>query len=376
MFSCNRTILLSLFCCFLYVTEGKTANDIFLVFQIYSQDIPGKAEGFVSVMEQSTKGTIKVLYQFPCIYGARGTRKEWEGDKRTPLGMYMVREIEKKSKNNANSYLKFGGYSIELNYPNWHDQKEGRSGGEITIHGGRMINTLGCPRVLDGTLSQPSFGTRNIKKIASRVKKWTKVIIVEDCPAKLLGKPNQLLPVRSATFWNGILGESLSREALAARLRVFEEGLPALSIEASSVYGESGKYSPWNLMDGLKHTAWVAKPSDPNKTITYRFESTQFLDKLWIKNGYQKQTKKQDRWKQNARPRKIKLTFDDGRSRVLYLEDRRGAQQFDMGGIKTRFVIVEILDYTQGSKFPNDVCISELWFEQQEVLKSKKIAVK
>ena len=355
---------------------NAATNDVFLVFQVYSQPEYGKTEGFVSVMEKQKDGGIKVTHQFPCIYGARGTRKEWEGDRRTPLGMYMVRQIERKSMRNRSSYLKFGGYSIELNYPNWHDQKEGRSGGEITIHGGRVNNTLGCPRVLDGTMRHPKLGKKNIKIIASKVRSWTKVIILEDCPKALLGKKGQRLSKRSVRFWNSILDQSLSREELAARVYAFAQKRPPTSILASSVYSNSGRYSPWNLMDGLTGTAWVPSIKDQEKSVTFKFSKKQRIKKLLIRNGYQKKVGKQDRWSQNARVRKIRLTFDDGSTKVLRLEDRKKVQRFDLKGVVSRKVEVEILDYIKGEKYPHDICISELWFEFERVMITERLVTK
>jgi L,D-peptidoglycan transpeptidase YkuD (ErfK/YbiS/YcfS/YnhG family) len=85
-----------------------------------------------------------VIKTYPIAVGANEGRKQVEGDKKTPEGLYFI--VEKKLKNELNEI--YGPLAYILNYPNNKDREEGRSGSGIWIHGtvGKDIapDTRGC----------------------------------------------------------------------------------------------------------------------------------------------------------------------------------------------------------------------------------------
>jgi len=333
-------------------------NPYFLVFDIHSKNSQynEKLKGKVYVMQQKNNN-IKIVDTYPVMYGLNGAGKEREGDNKTPTGIYLIRALKNKGKR---GWRKFGGYSIHLNYPNWYDQKAKRTGNYIAIHGGRVSATNGCPRVLDGTIEKPKFGSKNIAKIAKIVQQWeTPIILVENCPNSLIEVVKTGLSKRASTFWHKIIKQQPSRATLKAMLLNYEANL---KLKASSVYADKPAYNQWNLIDGISHTAWVLKPTDRKKEIIYEFNDTVQINQLKIKIGYDKMTKKYDRWEENSRPSSIRIHFDNGKSFKFLLKDTRDFQVISCNAGKTKSIRVEILKVFSGSKYPNDICISEMSF--------------
>ena len=84
--------------------------------------------------------------------GREGAGKERSGDKRTPLGVYFVTE----QLDTSQLHDKYGVTAFSLDYPNALDQKAGRSGDGIWVHG---VDPQGGRRPLrdtDGCISLPN----------------------------------------------------------------------------------------------------------------------------------------------------------------------------------------------------------------------------
>lgn len=85
-----------------------------------------------------------VVRTFPISIGSKEGRKEYEGDRRTPEGLYFV--VSKMLKKDLHEI--YGPMAFVLNFPNKEDRAVGRTGSGIWIHGtseGAMpINTRGC----------------------------------------------------------------------------------------------------------------------------------------------------------------------------------------------------------------------------------------
>lgn len=97
------------------------------------------------------KGIWGVIKSYPVAIGEKPGRKEKEGDKKTPEGVYIIvdslspADIEKEFNSSAEMY---GPISYVLNYPNREDSLAGRTGSGIWIHGtvdGKVpVDTKGC----------------------------------------------------------------------------------------------------------------------------------------------------------------------------------------------------------------------------------------
>lgn len=199
----------------------------FIVFRINNEDqTKGKGlRGYATVMERQQDGTIKVIRKYPTAYGAKGAGKVKSGDLRTPLGVYTILNTEQRRRKHRREFQKFGGWSLPLNYPNAFDQAQGRTGYAIKIHGGRNGNTLGCPRILDGTIDRPKMGHKNIADFAKLCGKDTKVVIMENIPETLLADQDETLSPEAVRFWNNTLREDISYEALLSKVTTFTNRL-------------------------------------------------------------------------------------------------------------------------------------------------------
>ena len=82
------------------------------------------------ILKQGNKkwGVIKT---YPIAMGENDGRKQREGDKKTPEGLYFI--VEKKVKRELDEI--YGPHAFVLNYPNKRDITEGRGGSGIWVHG-------------------------------------------------------------------------------------------------------------------------------------------------------------------------------------------------------------------------------------------------
>ncbi len=142
---------------------------------------------------------VKVKNRFKCKFGAAGIAKQKEGDKKTPLGHYCV--VSESTITNQteeeDTYNKFGGYNIHLNYPNMHDAQAKKTGGGICLHGGYSRNTEGCVRIID---EGQEISTKNILTVGNFVSKGTHVLITNVIPPTFKQKVNTELPADSYSF--------------------------------------------------------------------------------------------------------------------------------------------------------------------------------
>ncbi len=73
----------------------------------------------------------RMVFEYPCSTGKLTGPKATEGDKRTPEGVYFaVRDVDA-------SYLTdtYGSRALPLDYPNWLDKRNARTGSAIWMHG-------------------------------------------------------------------------------------------------------------------------------------------------------------------------------------------------------------------------------------------------
>lgn len=86
--------------------------------------------------------TWKILQSYSVLVGRNDGQKITEGDRRTPEGTYFI--IGRKETEELNAI--YGPLAYVLNYPNEEDQKAGRTGQGIWIHGTREDTTREATR--------------------------------------------------------------------------------------------------------------------------------------------------------------------------------------------------------------------------------------
>jgi hypothetical protein len=108
---------------------------------------------------------------YPVATGERDGRKQVEGDKKTPTGVYFI----VGRKHNSELTNIYGPAAFILDYPNEDDRREGRTGHGIWVHGSERGNipplfTQGCVAVAN----------QDILEIAGLLRDWagTPVVIV------------------------------------------------------------------------------------------------------------------------------------------------------------------------------------------------------
>ncbi|MHB1245163.1 MAG: L,D-transpeptidase family protein [Sulfuriferula sp.] len=95
---------------------------------------------------QNKDGVLTRLADFYVTIGKNGSDKTREGDKRTPLGVYYITG-KKDGKKIGPLY---GDEVFPLNYPNDWDQKQGRRGHGIWLHGTPYDTYSRAPKASDG----------------------------------------------------------------------------------------------------------------------------------------------------------------------------------------------------------------------------------
>jgi murein L,D-transpeptidase YafK len=110
-------------------------------------------------------------YSTYCSLGEAPGRKQYEGDKKTPEGVYTI------TYKNPNS---IGYKSLMLSYPNKEDKKAGRTGKDITIHGMGNLVSLKQHKSINWTWGCVAVTNGEIDVIYKKTKIGTKVVIRKD----------------------------------------------------------------------------------------------------------------------------------------------------------------------------------------------------
>ncbi len=126
---------------------------------------------------KNTEEGYQELANYYVTIGKGGSGKEYQGDMRTPIGVYHIRE-ELLDKNLTELY---GVGALTLNYPNQWDKEKGRTGSGIWLHGTPRNNFSRSPLESRGcvVLNNPAMKslTSNFNLSAE-----TPVIIVKSAP--------------------------------------------------------------------------------------------------------------------------------------------------------------------------------------------------
>ena len=152
--------------------------------------------------------------------GLQGADKRRTGDQKTPLGIYHI--VEKLSPDKIDSI--YGAGALPINYPNEYDQRLGRSGHGIWLHGVPEKDYVRAPQASNGCIVLANDDIRDITRILEPV--HTPVLISEhlewiapellDTPRKtaisliekwyeasLGGDRTELLALYSKQYWDG-----------------------------------------------------------------------------------------------------------------------------------------------------------------------------
>ena len=156
-----------------------------------------------------------------------------------------------------------------------------------------------------------------------------------------------------------------------------ETEVPVQSVDATSwiVGKDPGAYTPQRMIDGDAATSFqfsVKTTPLGQEYVYFYFRDPADIGTLWIKNGFWRITSGLDQYTRNCRVKSMTVDFQYAGTngfadpvQVQLPDDtaRRDWTRVDLGpheGVTAvRFLIREIY---KGSKFPNDVCISEVKF--------------
>lgn len=126
-----------------------------------------------------------------------------------------------------------------------------------------------------------------------------------------------------------------------------------LKSTASYTYGAD------NLIDGSLANAWCEGVSGygEGESVTLTLDGSYIVSGMKINAGYQKSLTS---YYDNSRPKKIKVSFSNGKSLTYTLTDVMEKQTIDFGSeIETKYVKIEIVSVYKGNKY-KDTLISEI----------------
>ena len=195
--------------------QAISLDDEAFVFIIVEPDRSRTSRGTFSgeafLFVKGRKG-YNVVGKYPVVYGLRGQDKQYEGDRRTPLGKYRITEKRRKPTDSV-----FGGWSLHINYPTTWDRNAGRIG-RITIHGGPERGTLGSLRILDGSTEDARDGTENIDALAKHLRVGSPVFIAGESDPNLLSDSGQLSE-QASSYWQYLINSDLETPKLLQKLK-------------------------------------------------------------------------------------------------------------------------------------------------------------
>jgi len=108
---------------------------------------------------------------FSMSIGEEGPGKMYSGDKRTPLGVYFITEQLDTSK----MHEKYGATAFPLDYPNAWDQRAGRDGDGIWVHGAHPEDGQRPERDTDGCIA---LANKDLRTLAAEFEDNTTPVLV------------------------------------------------------------------------------------------------------------------------------------------------------------------------------------------------------
>ncbi len=122
---------------------------------------------------ENKQGRPELISDYYVSAGKNGTRKQVEGDRRTPLGVYFV------TSRLPGTTLpdKYGPVAFPVDYPNYWDQRVGRTGDGIWLHGVSSSTYSRPPQDSDGCVAMSNTDLDRVAPLLSAGK--TPVVIAE-----------------------------------------------------------------------------------------------------------------------------------------------------------------------------------------------------
>ncbi|NNE98769.1 MAG: hypothetical protein HKN25_07085 [Pyrinomonadaceae bacterium] len=138
---------------------------------------------------------------------------------------------------------------------------------------------------------------------------------------------------------------------------------PDVKISASSTRRnqKGNKYDPSLAFDGNSRTAWAegARGAGVGQWIAFDFEKEVNLKQIVIEPGYFKTL---EIWEKNNRLKSATVKFSDNSTRRFEFQDVMEEQKLDVGGKKTKSVMITIKSVYRGKTDSLDTLISEVSF--------------
>ncbi len=131
---------------------------------------------------------------------------------------------------------------------------------------------------------------------------------------------------------------------------------------SSSRKTEAGNhYLPELVFDGNSRTAWAeaVKGGGKGEWIAFDFDEEVTLSGIIIEPGY---FKTDELWRKNNRVKEIKLKFSSGETRGFEFPSEMKEQKLDLSNVKTKSVMITIMDFYPGEADAEDTLISEVKF--------------
>lgn len=101
---------------------------------------------------------LELLFHSYASVGLNGIHKQQEGDGRSPIGVYFTQRLL-PDKRLPDLY---GSGALTLNYPNFYDVHQGRTGSGIWIHGTPSAQYSRAPQASDGCIVLPNDSMRRL----------------------------------------------------------------------------------------------------------------------------------------------------------------------------------------------------------------------
>lgn len=193
---------------------------------------------------ENSDGRLRIVRQHYAAMGRNGAGKSTKGDLRTPIGIYTITGF---LKDEGLSEL-YGAGAFPLSYPNRWDQKLGRSGSGIWLHGVPRDTYSRAPRSSEGCVTMANDDLLALKPYVSAGD--TPVVLADKLdwlePAKLAAQRDPLLKQIEAwrTRWSardteGYLGyyasnfstDGMDRNAFAAHKRRVNASKKSISVK-------------------------------------------------------------------------------------------------------------------------------------------------
>ena len=191
---------------------------------------------------ENTPTGLRLVSDYYMSVGKAGVLKNQEGDLRTPLGVYYITShLDRASLSEF-----YGAGALPLNYPNMLDQKRGKSGGGIWLHGTPPNQFSRAPRASEGcvVLSNPDIADL-IRTVKVRT---TPVVIASELnwqPAKSLSSQGKSFE-SALNDWRSAKASGDANKALAfytpdfsSNGKTIKEWGPALKAEMTAAQGKS-----------------------------------------------------------------------------------------------------------------------------------------